>query len=444
MNSTAFLTSIITWYAIIPSALLCFAAMRNQMRLSRRRAAVIILVTLTISSLAVATLKACFIIPRNALIPLIIIPAFIAYTVCVSAPVYKSLSICVLVFAFMSFLVNISNGFDAALHPHGVLNDFSLQAAVFQAVITTVFALLALYPASHQVVKIIDSIDLPRVYYATVPVWGMFLAFNLLISPRKYETLHVNLMQIAYWGSLALLFILLCLLCVLFYYIVTDMMDKADLEERNRIFEMQESAYQAQMRYINDTSRTRHDFKHVIATLDELSRKGDMEAMRRYIEEYRSLQPKKEIESFCLNAPVNALLNYYAHLARELSVKTDWEIALPEDTGISDVDLCSVIGNILENAVLACKSIPVSDRFIDLRLLTKNDSGLYIVCTNSFDGTSRMRDGRYLSTRSSGNGLGLKSIASTAAKYDGTARFYHEGTSFYTDVMLPFGASRKE
>ena len=48
-----------------------------------------------------------------------------------------------------------------------------------------------------------------------------------------------------------------------------------------------------------------------------------------------------------------------------------------------------------------------------------------------------MKDGQYLSTRSGGSGLGLKSISSTAAKYGGIARFSHEDGEFSSDVMIP-------
>ncbi|MCR5024690.1 MAG: response regulator [Lachnospiraceae bacterium] len=122
----------------------------------------------------------------------------------ITRPIYKALSVAVLVFAFMSFIVNIANGFDAELHPHGVLNNFSLEAAIFQAMIATLFTILVYRPVSRKSPQIIDGLDMPRVYYASVPIWGIFLVFNLLISPRKYETIHVNLMQIAYWGTLIL------------------------------------------------------------------------------------------------------------------------------------------------------------------------------------------------------------------------------------------------
>ena len=435
MSTNAFLTSLLTWYIMLPSAMLTFAPMKNQIKGDRRKVTIAVIVTLSALSLIIAIIKANFTIARNALIPVMVIPSFILYIKCIKAPVYKALSVSALCFAFMSFIVNISNGFDAAIHPHGTLNNFSIEAAAFQAVIATVFALAAYKPALLAA-RIIDSFDITRVYIASVPVWAIFLAFNLLISPRKYETLHVNLMQIAYWGTLLLLFTLLCLLCVLFYYVVTDMMKKAELEERARILEMQESSYQAQQRYIEENARIRHDFHHVIVALNELSQSGDTETLKKVLDEYMASLPKRETEKFCNNMAVNAVLNHYMQRAIADDIRIDWNIDLSDNVKVSDIDICSIIGNILENAILACNEIPTGNRFIDFELHTEPGGQISIVATNSFSGTVRMKDGHYLSTRSGGHGIGLKSIASMAERYDGIARFSHKGCEFYTDLMF--------
>ena len=436
MDKMSFLTSLVTWYVIIPAALLCLAPMKNQLKYDRKKVYLITVITFLILSLIIAIIKANFSIPRYALMPLMIIPAFIMFSIFTRSPIYKNLSVFVLVFAFMSFIVNISTGFDAVLHPTGTLNNFSLEAAIFQAVFTTLFILVLYYPASHQATTIIDKVDSPRVYVASIPVWGVFLVFNLLVSPRKYETIHVNHMPIAFWGTMLLFLILLFLLCILFYYIVSDLMDKAEMQEKTRMLEMQESSYRAQKRYIEENAKVRHDFKHVIATLDELTKEGDIAAIRSYLDEYIALQPKKVIQDFCKNPAVNAVLNHYLQRARSYEIKVDWEIDMPEELKVTDVDICSIIGNILENAILACMEVEKKDRFIDFGIRAKKGGSIYIVVTNSFSGTVRMKDGDYMSTRINGHGIGLKSITSTAAKYGGSARFSHEGNEFYTDVIL--------
>ncbi len=435
MNTRAFITSLLTWYIIFPSAFLVYTPVRNQIKGEKRKVFFTVAVILSALSLIIALLKSTLPIPRNSLIPVMMIPAFILYIYTVKAPVYKALSVIMLCFAFMSFIVNISNGFDAAIHPHATLNNFSLEAAAFQAVISTVFA-LAVYRPARLGAGIIDNFDIRRVYIASVPIWGIFIAFNLLISPRKYETLHVNLMQIAFWGTLLLFFILLCLLCMIFYYVVNDMMKKAAMQERARMLEMQENSYQAQQRYIEETARVRHDFRHMIATLDELSKAGDADAIRNVLDEYLASLPKRDTEIFCKNTAVNAVLNHYMHRAFADDIKCDWEIDLAEDVNISVIDMCSVVGNILENAILACKEVPQSDRFIDFSLRTEEGGQISITATNSFSGNVRIKDGKYRSTRRNGSGIGLESIVSTAERYGGIARFSHEGNKFYTDVMF--------
>ena len=62
---------------------------------------------------------------------------------------------------------------------------------------------------------------------------------------------------------------------------------------------------------------------------------------------------------------------------------------------------------------------------------------LYIVVVNSFDGNVCQRDGRYISTKSDGDGIGLVSVAAIAEKYGGMAQFSHEGKLFYSNIAIP-------
>ena len=104
---------------------------------------------------------------------------------------------------------------------------------------------------------------------------------------------------------------------------------------------------------------------------------------------------------------------------------------------VSDVDLCGMVGNILENAITACLRLPEIERWIQLTVLTKNDAQLFIIATNSFDGKTRQKDGLYLSTNRHGTGMGLTSIKTTAEQYNGTAYFSHQDREFYTDIVIP-------
>ncbi len=431
-----FLTSVLSWFPVIPAAVLCFAPMKDRLKYDKKglfkRIAALLILLILISAFVESRLSLYY----NAMLPVIAVITFYSYHKCLTVPIEKSLSIYALVFALMSFFCNFSNGFDAAIHPLSTLNDFSIDAGIFQAVLTTAAAAVFFYPFMKYGSRLIDKFDIRRVWFVSLPVSLIFLTYNLLIAPRKYETMHVNNVSLFFWVSLVLLLILLILLCVLSYFIVSGMMDAAETQEKNRILEMQESNYLAQQRYMEETAKVRHDFKHTIGILESLVAEGDLAAVKDYLDSYLASQPKKETASFCHNTAVNALLNYYMGRAQMVNAGIEWEISLPENLSISDIDLCGILGNILENAVLACRNLKEEDRFIDLTV-RHDASGLLIVATNSFDGRAEIKDGHYLSTKSHGSGIGLKSIASTAEKYGGSAKFSHMDGEFYSDVVIP-------
>ena len=75
-------------------------------------------------------------------------------------------------------------------------------------------------------------------------------------------------------------------------------------------------------------------------------------------------------------------------------------------------------------------------RYHCLSVECKNAVNLYIVSTNSFDGFVRMKDGQYQSTKRKGSGIGVHSAKMIAQKYNGTAKFHHQGKEFYADILL--------
>ena len=88
------------------------------------------------------------------------------------------------------------------------------------------------------------------------------------------------------------------------------------------------------------------------------------------------------------DAAVNALLNYCAHLTAREQIDLRMQVRLPETLPVTDVDLCSMLGNILSNAVTACQK--AEDKYVRITVLAEDASQLCIVAVNSFHGTVRL------------------------------------------------------
>ena len=132
---------------------------------------------------------------------------------------------------------------------------------------------------------------------------------------------------------------------------------------------------------------------------------------------------------------LNALLNHYDHLTVQEVIRFSVQVRLPHPHPVSDVDLCSMVGNILENAVSACQK--ADEKRIHLTILTEDAAQLYIVAVNTFNGVVKLSGERYLSTDRKGSGIGISSVVSTAESYGGVALFSHQGTEFYRNVVIP-------
>ncbi|MDR0991470.1 MAG: ATP-binding protein [Ruminococcus sp.] len=140
----------------------------------------------------------------------------------------------------------------------------------------------------------------------------------------------------------------------------------------------------------------------------------------------------------CENEAVNAIAVYYANLARGEGIEVSYKLDIPVQPGrIQSVDLSRIVGNMLENAVEACRRMDYGAKKIRLHSMMTGDM-LVFGMNNSFDGDFEIRpDGRYISRkRESGIATGLHSIRSVAEKYDGSVRFEAEDRVFKTSVRL--------
>ena len=167
-----------------------------------------------------------------------------------------------------------------------------------------------------------------------------------------------------------------------------------------------------------------------------LADNGDFESLRAQLHEYEQELDLNTPVNYCHNAALNALFNYYREMAASENIKTDWKIHIPEPLTVSELDLCSLLGNLLENAIAGCKTVPEDQRFFNLSILLKNMDCLYIVSTNSFDGKVKKNQETYMSTKRNGEGTGLFSIKTIAEKHKGMAQISNNDRNFFIDIML--------
>ncbi len=177
----------------------------------------------------------------------------------------------------------------------------------------------------------------------------------------------------------------------------------------------------------------RHDYHNHIQAL--LALVGDDERTRDYL--WKLNKDLTEVDTVVKtgNVTVDAILNSKLTLIKSKDIPVDAVARVPDDLKISEIDLCAIIGNLLDNAIEAVLPLPPEARFIRI-YIGMLKSQLYISVTNSTASEPRKVGGKYVSTKGEGRGVGLMRVDGIAKRNGGTVNRQNESGVFATEVLL--------
>lgn len=164
----------------------------------------------------------------------------------------------------------------------------------------------------------------------------------------------------------------------------------------------------------------RHDYKYHLNATRKMLQAGDAQGADAYLTGMEQKLSGYELQHFCTNHVINALVTDYAERCETLNIRFDVSMRMPEPLGIPDYDLCIILGNLLENAVNACEKLE-GNRSIKLETKRIQNQLLFMV-KNSFNGRIRDKDGMPQSQKKNG-GFGLGSVREVIDEHGGDLTF---------------------
>ena len=187
--------------------------------------------------------------------------------------------------------------------------------------------------------------------------------------------------------------------------------------------------------------KQRHDLRHQLVAIKGLAN-SENKQLNEYLDALIHSIPYAPA-SYCENKVVNSILSYYSAICKNDNIALETKLIVPEtDDAALDNDLCLVFGNLIENAIEACKRMDTLEssgeapsRFIRLHAHIHYKT-LIVTMDNSFDGHVTIQNGKYRSSKRDDYGIGLSSIRSVAGKYDGDVAFEAADGVFQSSVYL--------
>ncbi len=435
--SKQLLFNMLEYLVLIPSAILCYLPMRRLLRYPLRLILIRAVPAFLLLSVLAALTEIYFPFDANIILFPVLIGCFAFYAHSIKTVISKAVAIFVNVMALISISANFAACFDAARHPSLGINSASLDYTFFLLALSSILSIPIGFFFGKYGSILVERLHIAKVWLMTLPFSSSILMINLFMRPLKYETFYVNRVGTVVRIILSIVFFIWMVMNVVFYFIVSILLDAAKSEQERKILKIQEKQYDTQMKYIHDSARARHDFRQILITLKNMAESGNTDAVNAYLADYMRELPTNETLIYTKNNAVNAVLNFYAAQAKNEGIDVSFSIDIDKWQILSDVELCTMIGNLLENAIDAAKNADGKERFIELTITTHGGCWLYIVETNSFDGNIKRKSGEYYSTKRNGRGLGIASIKSTVEKYNGQVEFSHDEQEFYVNIAIP-------
>lgn len=181
----------------------------------------------------------------------------------------------------------------------------------------------------------------------------------------------------------------------------------------------------------------RHDYRNHIQVLKTYADRGDLQAITDYLGDLETDLYTVDTVIKTGNPMTDAILNSKIALANDRGIKVEADVHIPALLNYSAVDLCTILGNLFDNAIEASVSLPPEQRVIRVYMDMKGVQ-LYISFLNFTSAGKLTKVGNiFRSSKGGDRGLGLGRIDSVVKKLGGYLSVNSEEGAFTAEILLP-------
>lgn len=212
----------------------------------------------------------------------------------------------------------------------------------------------------------------------------------------------------------------------------------AELKEKQA--DLLERDYNVLNKAYSENAKTFHDMHNHIGAVRSLLTAEKYDKAIEYLDNLQKPVSSMTSAVWTGDETVDYLINSRIAAAENEGFSFETQIEFPKNTHIGGADLCSVLGNLLDNAFDAVrKDSRRENRRISLTIRRINRM-LIIKVVNTFNGEINISGGKLKTTKTSGglHGWGVESARTAAAKYDGTITTTAEDDVFTAVATLSF------
>lgn len=293
------------------------------------------------------------------------------------------------------------------------------------------------------VVKRLPSLrKLPTQY--TVLLLIVSCAFYIMMFYLVSMILSASILVLQTAVILSLIFILACIIVLLAVCFIST--DYRAEKETNHLLStvntLTEENYQKLSALQKELSKQNHDFTKHVQTIHGLIEGNDREEALRYTDMLLKVPTERAALCKSGNSVIDAVINSKISEAAQKQIGFHFQVNFSIPTNITSVDICTILGNQLDNAIEACQKIADSEnRQINVHIYQQAGSVAVFQVSNTVVEDPFLHNADLHTTKDNSNllhGLGLQNIRETAEKYQGILENSYRNGKFISSVLLYF------
>lgn len=314
-------------------------------------------------------------------------------------------------------------------------NEIYMQPNVYEAwdLVTSsiLFIFLFLLSVLFRKIKLTSTLKIaPKKYYLALffPI-SILLMCTLMTNNRNQLKYHEPILA-------ACIMINLPIIYYFFAQIISAYEDRKRLDEALTQEKAQLARYRFSVELEEQIKKERHELKNNYFYIQTLLKEKKYEQLESYLEDVSGEKLAEISEIQTGNTLMDYLLNRKVNEAHKYQIKTYTEILVPSQLPVSDDTLCTILLNLIDNAIEASRNEENPDIHIAIKCVQN-----YLVCkiSNKVSQNTIEINPQFLTTKSdkSNHGLGIKIIETSVKKCNGILNFSIKKGYFTAVVMLP-------
>ncbi len=258
------------------------------------------------------------------------------------------------------------------------------------------------------------------------------IALVLGIEPATSH--EAKMLTLLSYGILLMLFSLL----INFEWLGAILKKNNELQRINQLSQLEQKRYELVLSAAESLAEWKHDYQGQLRLITALIEEENYSELKQFATDLTSALPASAVILQSGNRVLDAVISLRMADAKRENIRFDTKLFLPDRIPLDDVAFASLIGNLLDNAMEACKKNPSGSARIYFEIKPWNQM-LYLFCSNTSDGNYKSeKNGNLLTSKQSqGHGIGIRRMREIVEKTGGTCQFVPEENQFSVSIMIP-------